>query len=166
MKQRFTLILISFFLLCSASAYSQQIPNVSVKTQNEKTIRTGSLVDGKTPFIISFWSTICKPCIKELDAIYDNMEDWQEEADFRVIVVSTDDSRSVSRAKSMASSRGWTEYYTMLYDENQDFKRALNVNLTPQVFIFDKNGKQVYSHTGYVPGAEGEYIEKIISLEK
>lgn len=166
MRQKFTLILITLFLLCGTVAYSQQMPNVSVKTQNGKTIRTESLVDGKTPFIVSFWSTICKPCIKELDAIYDNMEDWQEEADFRVIVVSTDDSRSMSRAKSMASSRGWTEYFTMLYDENQDFKRALNVNLTPQIFIFDKNGKQVYSHTGYSPGAESEYIEKIVSLGK
>jgi thioredoxin-related protein len=33
---------------------------------------------------------------------------------------------------------------------NQDFKRALNVNVTPHVFIFDKDGKMVYSHTSYL----------------
>lgn len=37
------------------------------------------------------------------------------------------------------------------YDKNQDFKRALNVNVTPHVFIFDKDGKMVYSHTSYLP---------------
>ena len=130
--KKITTITIALLLL-TVNVYSQRLPNVALKGHNGKEFNTEKLIDGKTPFIISFWSTICKPCIKELNAIYDNIEDWQELANFRVIAVSTDDSRSTFRAKSMASSRGWEDYFTLLYDVNQTFKRALNVNVTPQI---------------------------------
>lgn len=91
--------------------------------------------------------------------------DWKEEADFRMIAVSIDDTRSKARAKSLASGRSWTENIIMLYDDNQEFKRAMNVVSTPQVFIFDKNGKQVFSHTGYNPGNEQDLIKEIKKLK-
>lgn len=149
----------------SGRAMAQQFPNVRVEDQKGSTIETSSLVDGKTPFIVSFWSTTCKPCIKELDAMNDQLVDWLDEADFRVVAVSVDDSRSVTRARALAEGRGWSDF-TLLYDQNSDFKRALNVNYTPHVFVFDKNGKQVYSHTGYLPGGEAEVFEVIKKLSK
>lgn len=164
MKKLFYLTILS--VLCGIGAASaQQFPNVQVETQDGKMIDTKSLMDGKTPLIVSFWSTTCKPCIKELDAIAEQMPDWLEEANFRVAAVSIDDSRSLSRAKSLAVGRGWKSSLILLYDENQNFKRALNVINTPQVFIFDKTGKMVYSHTGYLPGSEAELIQKIKSLK-
>ena len=164
MKKIFCLTILA--VMCAFGvASAQQFPSVQIETQDGKTIDTKSLIDGKTPVIISFWSTTCKPCIKELDAISEQMPDWLEEANFRVVAVSVDDSRSLSRAKSLASSRGWTSDLTTLYDKNQDFKRALNVNVTPHVLIYDKNGKMVYSHTGYLPGSEAELIQKIKALK-
>lgn len=160
------LTLLTLALLCFAAATAQQMPSVTVEMQSGETMDVQKLVDGKTPFIVSFWSTTCKPCIKELDAIAESMEEWSEEADFRVVAVSVDDARSAGRAKAMAQTRGWTDQFILLYDKNQSLKRALNVNLTPQVFVFDKDGKQVYAHTGYVPGGEAELIEKLIELKK
>ncbi len=148
-----------------ATASAQQLPNVKLQTPEGRTIETASWVDHKTPFILSFWSTTCKPCIKELDTITENYEDWNDECPFRVITVSIDDSRSVARAKALANGRGWGDYFTLAYDVNSNFKRALNVVSVPQVFIFDKHGKQVYSHTGYTPGNEVELFEKIKRLK-
>lgn len=151
--------------LCITSAVAQQkMPNAKVQDQSGKTIETTSLVDGKTPFIVSFWSTTCKPCIKELDALSENYVDWNDEVPFRVVAVSIDDSRSSARAKAFAEGRGWTDF-TLLYDPNSDFKRDLNVISTPQVFVFDKDGKQVYAHTGYAPGNEEELFEVIKKLK-
>ena len=59
----------------------------------------------------------------------------------------------------------WDAHFTLIYDENQEFKRAMNVTNTPQVFILDKNGKQVYAHTGYMPGGEAELLEVIRKLK-
>ena len=116
------------------------------------------------PMIISFWSTSCKPCIQELNAINDVIEEWREEADFVVVAVSVDDARLKATAKAMATARGWD--FICIYDDNQDLKRAMNVSLTPQSFVVDGNGKIVYSHSGYTPGSEEELFDQILKLKK
>ena len=89
-----------------------------------------------------------------------------EEADFRVVAVSTDDSRLLAKAKSFAEGRGWGEDYTLLFDKNQDFMRAMNVSVVPHVFVLDGTGKIVYSHTSYVPGNELELFEAVKKCSK
>lgn len=156
--------ILSIALLFVLMAVMAQVPSVNVENGKGEVINTTSLVDGKTPMIISFWATTCKPCIRELDAINDAYPDWIEEADFRVVAVSTDDSRFSSQARALVEGHGWSDF-TVLYDKNQALMRAMNVTLTPQVFVVDKNGKIVYSHTGYSPGNEEELIEAIMKLK-
>ena len=79
-------------------------------------------------------------------------------------MVGPDDSRFVSQARTLAEGHGWSDF-TVLYDKNQDFMRAMNVTVTPQVFVVDKNGRIVYSHTGYTPGSEEELIRTIRKLQ-
>ncbi len=157
-------IILSIALLFVTSMAMAQIPGVTVENGKGEPFNTKDLVDGKTPMIISFWATTCKPCIKELDAINDAMPDWLDEAEFRVVAVSTDDNRFAAQARTLAEGHGWSDF-TVLYDKNQDFMRAMNVTVTPQVFVVDKNGKIVYSHTGYTPGSEEELIRTIRKLQ-
>ena len=145
-------------------ASAQQLANVKIENGKGQIISTASLIDGKTPFILSFWSSTCKPCCKELAAINDQLIDWQDQAKFRVVIVSVDDSRSASKARAMVNGSGWTDFID-LYDKNQDLKRGMNVNLTPMAFVIDKNGKVVYSHMGYAPGAEAELFQQILKLQ-
>ena len=77
-----------------------QLPQVKVENRKGEIVNTGSLGDGKTPMIISFWAVTCKPCIRELDAINDPMPDWLDEAKFRVVAISTDDSRFSAQARA------------------------------------------------------------------
>ena len=153
----------ALMLLISSTAMAQ-IPSVKVEDGKGKVVNTAEWVDGKTPMIISFWAVTCKPCIRELDAINDVYLDWIEEANFRVVAVSTDDARFTAQARSLAEGHGWSDY-TLLYDKNGDFKRAMNVQFTPQVYVVDKDGKIVYSHTGYTPGGEYELFEIIKKLQ-
>ena len=80
------------------------------------------------------------------------------------IAVSTDDTRFSSKAKALAEGHGW-DGFTVVYDVNSDFKRAMNVVNTPQVFIISPEGKTVYSHTGYNPGSEEEILAKLKELK-
>ena len=153
-------LIISLALLISTIA-SAQIPSVTVENTKGEAFNTKNLLKEGTPMIISFWSTSCKPCIRELDAIYDALPDWLEDVKFRVVAVSTDDSRLLAKAKSFAEGRGWGEDFTLLFDKNQDFMRAMNVSVVPHVFVVDASGKVVYSHTSYVPGNELELIEAV-----
>lgn len=153
--------LLALFAVAGASA--QSMPDVKIENQAGKVISTNDLVDG-TPMIISFWSTTCKPCIMELNAINDSLYEWLEEVDMKVVAVSVDDARTVSRARAMAKGQGWDDF-TCIYDKNQEFKRAMNVSLTPHTFIVDGKGNIVYSHSGYTPGSEQELFEKISKLK-
>ena len=157
------LMFLMFALVMGFSASAQTLPDVKIENQEGKVISVREVVDG-TPMIISFWSTTCKPCIMELNAINNALPDWLEEVDMKVVAVSVDDARTVSRARAMTQGQGWDDY-TCVYDKNQDFKRAMNVSLTPHTFIVDGKGNIVYSHSGYTPGSEEELFEKIKALK-
>jgi peroxiredoxin len=157
-------LIFAAMMLLLASGAMAQIPSVKVENGKGKVVNTSSLVDGKTPMIISFWAVTCKPCIQELDAINEVLPDWLDVADFRVVAVSTDDSRFTAQARALAEGHGWGDF-TLLYDKNGDFKRAMNVQYTPQVYVVDKNGKIVYSHTGYTQGGENELFKVIKGLK-
>ena len=157
------LMFLMFALVMGFSASAQTLPDVKIENQEGKVISIREVVDG-TPMIISFWSTTCKPCIMELNAINNNLPDWLEEVDMKVVAVSVDDARTVSRARAMTQGQGWDDY-TCLYDKNQDLKRAMNVSLTPHTFIVDGEGNIIYSHSGYTPGSEEELFEKIKALK-
>lgn len=144
--------------------FSQSVwPNVKVENINGDIVNTKDVTEGK-PAIISFWGVTCKPCMTELNALNDLMEEWQEEVDFNIIAVSIDDSRFTSRARSMAQGFQWG--FVCLFDKNQDLKRAMNVSLTPQTYIINGKGEVVYSHTGYTPGSEYELFEKLKEVSK
>lgn len=157
------LLFLMFALVMGFSASAQTLPDVKVENQEGKVVSIREVIDG-TPMIISFWSTTCKPCIMELNAINNNLPDWLEEVDMKVVAVSVDDARTVSRARAMTQGQGWDDY-TCLYDKNQDLKRAMNVSLTPHTFIVDGEGNIIYSHSGYTPGSEEELFEKIKALK-
>ena len=153
-------LLVAISLFISTLAFAQ-MPSVKVENSKGEAVDTKTLADVHMPMIVSFWSTSCKPCIRELDAIYDALPDWQEEVDFQVVAVSTDDSRLLAKAKSFAEGRGWGEDFLLLFDKNQDFMRAMNVSQVPHVFVLDSKGKIVYSHTSYLPGNEVELFQAI-----
>ena len=79
-----------FFLLCAVAAFSavsaQSLPDVKIENVDGEIVSTASLA-GRKPLIIAYWSIACKPCIQELNAINDQLEDWRKEADFDVVAV-------------------------------------------------------------------------------
>lgn len=161
MNRLFIFILELFIVLVTSA---QDLPSTKVQTLVGMSVETTAWIDDETPFIVSFWSTTCKPCLKELDTLSENYDDWNEEKPFRVIAVSIDDSRSLARAKALASGRGW-DMFDVFFDVNSEFRRLMNVSMVPHVFVFDKEGKQVYTHVGYKPGDEEELFKIIKNLK-
>ena len=99
-------LLVAIFLMVSTVAFAQ-VPSVVVENSKGESVDTKTLLEEGSPMILSFWSTTCKPCIRELDAVYEALPDWLEEKEFRVVAVSTDDTRLLAKAKSFAEGRGW-----------------------------------------------------------
>lgn len=142
------------------------IPITTVKKMDGSKVSTSTFTNNGKPIIISFWATWCKPCKKELDAIQENYEEWVKETGVKLIAVSTDDVRSSSKVITDVKSKGWD--FEVYLDENQDFKRAMNVNNIPHTFLVDGSGKIVWSHNAYSEGDEEilyENVKKVIKGE-
>ena len=160
MKTRFFSLL--FVLVAFALQAAAQLPSVTLKDINGKTVNTAELSNDGKPFIISFLATWCKPCNRELTAISEVYEEWQEETGVKLIAVSIDQAQNINKVKPLVDGNGWT--YDVLLDPNSEFKRALGIQMIPYVLIVDGKGNIVYKHNGYSEGAEAELIEKVRGL--
>jgi len=150
------------FLLTLTSAYAQsEFPSINVKDLSGQTINTKDLLKDDRVKVISLWATWCVPCLKELDAINEVYEDWQDETGVELIAISVDDSRTVNRVRPMINGKDWD--YEILLDTNNDLKRALGASTVPLTLIV-KDNKIVHRHSGYSPGAEFELYEKILQF--
>ena len=160
MKRIFLIVSLALISLLSFA----QLPSVSLRTIDGKTVNTAKLNNNGKPFIISFFATWCKPCQQELDAINEVIADWEEETGVKVITVSIDQGQNVDKVKPLVDSKGWE--FEVLLDPNSDFKRAMNVTFVPTVFVIDGKGNIVDQRSGYTVGSEKHLIEKVRELLK
>lgn len=142
------------FLLCCAMFVHAALPSVELKDANGKAVKTDMLVGTGKPVIISFFATWCKPCMRELKAVHELYADWQDETGVEMYIVSIDQGQDIKKVKPLVDGFGW-EYHVLL-DPNGAFKRAMNVQSIPHMFIIDSKGKTVYNHVGYTDGDELE----------
>ena len=162
MKKSILLSIVALAL--SVSSLQAQLPAVTLKTMNGSEVRTDTLSNNGKPFIIDFFATWCKPCNRELDAISEVYEEWQEETGVKIIAISIDQAQNINKVKPLVNNHGWE--YEVLLDPNGDFKRALGCQMIPYTIIVDGMGEIVYKHNGYTDGAEAELIEKVRTLIK
>lgn len=157
------LFLAALIISLTGMVYAQQanseLPAVTLKNISGKTINTSELSNDGKPIIISFFATWCKPCNRELSAISEVYEDWQDETGVKLIAVSIDQAQNINKVKPLVDGNGWP--YEVLLDPNSDFKRAMNVQNVPHVFVLDGKGKIVYNHAGYTDGGEQDIYEAL-----
>lgn len=165
MNRKMKRVLLTLVMVCGCFlAASAQLPSVTLKSIDGKTVKTDTLSNNGKPFIIDFFATWCKPCNRELSAIAEVYEDWQKETGVKVIAVSIDQAQNINKVKPLVDNHGWP--YEVLLDPNSEFKRALGIQMIPYTLIVDGSGKIVYKHNGYTDGAEEELIEKVRELVK
>lgn len=152
--------LFTAILLLSALTMTAELPNVRLQDINGNTVQTGAISNNGKPVILSFWATWCKPCLRELKAIHELYPDWQDETGVKMYIVSIDQAQDANKVKPLVDGFGWE--YEVLLDPNGDFKRAMNVQNVPHLFILDGKGKIIYNHTGYTDGGEEEIYNILI----
>lgn len=153
------------FVLVVASAFAQSsttLPSAVVQDMQGKKVDAASFSNNGKPMIVNFWATWCAPCKKELSAIADVYDEWQERTGVKLIAISVDDSRTMARVMPYVNGQGWD--YDVYLDPNGDLKRALNVNNVPHTFLLNGKGEVVWQHNNYVPGDENELYRKLQEL--
>lgn len=157
MIKKFSILASMALLAISASA---ALPSVNLKDINGKSVDTATLSNDGKPFIISFFATWCKPCLRELKAIHGEYADWQDETGVKLIAVSIDEAQNEQKVKPLVEGKGWE--YEVLLDPNGEFKRQMGVNDIPHVFVVDGKGNVVWNHQGYVDGGESDILEAVV----
>ena len=162
------LILLSFMMV-SVGLFAQDedtagpLPSVTVKNLNGQSLDLADYGSNGKITAISFWATWCTPCKKELDAISDIYEDWQDEfGDFELLAITIDNARQLTKVPGIVATKGW-EFEVLSADQNE-IQNALNFQTIPHTFLVDEEGNIVYSHSGYVPGDEIELEDHIREL--
>lgn len=176
------LVLCSCFLLVSFSAFAQEattntdvvvlekdeskstlLPQVKIKNLNGSQIGAETIVNELGgPTIVSFWASWCKPCLLELNTLNKLYEQWQKELNVKIIAISYDDARTISKVGPMVKSKSWKfDIYT---DENQELARVMGVNMIPHSFIYDASGKLIKQHNSFAPGDEETLYEELKAL--
>ena len=157
-----TLLVLSFTTM--SFAQNRTLPSVEVKTLDGSNFNIKNLNNNGAPIIISFWATWCKPCKKELNTIAEVYEDWQEETGVKLIAISIDDTRSMSRVAPYVNASDWE--YEVYLDPNGDLKRAMGISTVPHTFLLNGKNKIVWQHKGYVDGDEDELLEQVEKITR
>ena len=140
---------------------SRPLPAVTIRTLDGQTVSAATIFrasEGK-PTIVSFWATWCKPCIAELTNIAEEYGDWQKESGVKLVAISIDDARNAVKVGPLVRGKGWE--YAVYIDQNQDLKRALNVNNVPHTFLLNGAGEIVWQHNAYQEGDEAHLRELV-----
>ena len=162
-KRFFSFLAIALFTSISF-AQTRSLPNHEVKTLDGNNFNIKDLENDGKPIVISFWFMQCKPCLKELNAIAEVYEDWQDETGVKLVAISIDNTRSMSKVAPFVNASGWD--YEVYLDPNSDFKRAMGVVTAPHTFLLNGKNEIVWQHRGYVDGDEMELLKEIKQLVK
>lgn len=159
----FTKILFSVVAILAVSLpAAAQFPSVQLKDLEGKPVDAATLSNDGKPFVVSFFATWCKPCLRELKAIHEVYPDWQEETGMKLIAISIDEAQNASKVRPLVDALGWE--YEVLLDTNSELKAAMGIQSVPHLLIIDGNGKIVENRSGYTEGSEDHIIEKIRGL--
>lgn len=152
------------FCLTASLVATAALPSVQLETLKGQKVNAATIGTEGHPVIVSFFATWCKPCMRELAAIEQVYEDWQEETGVELVAISIDKAQDADKVRSLVASHDWP--YTVLLDSNMELARALGIQSVPFVVILDGNGRVVYTHSGYQDGGEVELIEMVKTIEK
>ena len=164
MKKIFLSLISIAFISTFSCGQNRTLPKVKVKTLNGSKVNFNEIDNGSSPIVISFWATWCKPCIKELNNIAEIYDDWQEETGVKIIAVSIDDTRSMSKVAPFVNSSDWQ--YEVYLDPNGNLKRAMGVSTVPHTFLLNRNKEIVWQHKSYIEGDEEKLFKEIKKISK
>ncbi|MBF1454725.1 MAG: TlpA family protein disulfide reductase [Prevotella nanceiensis] len=152
-------ILLLVLLSAFCAPIKAQLPQITLKSIDGKSVRLDTISNNEKPIIVSFFATWCKPCNRELSAINEVYDEWQKETGVKLVAISIDQAQNVNKVKPLVDANGWK--YEVLLDPNGEVRRAVGAQMIPFVLVLDKNKNIVYKHSGYADGSENELYEKV-----
>lgn len=151
--------MITTFILLNHVFGQSTIAAINVKNLEGVVISTSTFDNGTSPMMIVFWETSSAPSKKLLADIQEDYADWQRETGVKLIAIAVDDARTSPKIKTYTDAQGWE--YEVYSDENQDFKRAMNVTTVPHLILLNAQKEVVYTKNSYTVGDKTAIYEEV-----
>jgi len=155
--KRFVLVATIFSAMYADKQRDIMLPDLSVRLLDGKQVRLSALLE-EGPLLVSFWATWCAPCKKEMIFLEEFHQKYNENS-FRVLAISTDSPKSMSKVKSYIRAKKHT--FLVGIDPNQEIAKKMNALLMPTTLILNKDRKVSWYHQGFIPGDEKEIEAQI-----
>ena len=155
--KRFVLIAAIITAIYADKQRDIMVPDLSVRLLDGKKVRLSALLE-EGPLLVSFWATWCAPCKKEMIFLEEFHQKYNENS-FRVLAISTDSPKSMSKVKSYIRAKKYT--FLVGIDPNQEIAKKMNALLMPTTLILTKDRKVSWYHQGFIPGDEKEIEAQI-----
>ena len=155
--KRFVLVATIFTAMYADKQRDIMLPDLSVRLLDGKQVRLSALLE-EGPLLVSFWATWCAPCKKEM-IFLEKFHQKYNETSFRVLAISTDSPKSMSKVKSYIRAKKYTILVGI--DPNQEIAKKMNALLMPTTLILNKDRKVSWYHQGFIPGDEKEIEAQI-----
>ncbi|WP_103070864.1 TlpA family protein disulfide reductase [Aquimarina sediminis] len=139
-----------------------EIPSVTIKTLEGKSINSKALVNRGEPTLLVFWATCCAPCRKELSTISKVYAQWKNETGINVVGVSVDLPKYAGGVASFVATNNWD--FDIYLDVERNLMHKMKAMSTPHSFLINKEGKIVWDKQGFISGDEKNIIKKIKEL--
>lgn len=159
------LILSIFCLFHIGIGYAQDVwPSHKVTDINGKIRDLKSYAPDSGVVLFVFWKTCCPNNVTMINELQEVWLDYNDtDKPVKIVLVSVDDQRSVSRVKPIVSTNGWE--FDVIIDKNMDMARMYHINIPPQWIVCDTEGNIIYRSkitNGYL--GSGMYFEEIVQL--
>ncbi len=155
--KHFVLVAMIFTTMYADKQRDIMLPDLSVRLLDGKQVRLSVLLE-EGPLLVSFWATWCAPCKKEMRFLEEFHQKYNENS-FRVLAISTDSPKSMSKVKSYIRAKKHT--FLVGIDPNQEIAKKMNALLMPTTLILNKDRKVSWYHQGFIPGDEKEIEAQI-----
>ena len=155
--KRFILFAMIFTAMYADKQRDIMLPDLSIRLLDGKQVRLSVLLE-EGPLLVSFWATWCAPCKKEMIFLEKFHQKYNENS-FRVLAISTDSPKSMSKVKSYIRAKKYT--FLVGIDPNQEIAKKMNALLMPTTLILNKDRKVSWYHQGFIPGDEKEIEAQI-----
>jgi len=144
----FTVLFIAF-CLGSGNAAGKKAPGFALMNNNGKFVYKSRL-NGN--LIVSFWSSYCKPCKKEMPYLVEFEKKYGGSNNVKLILINTDINDSKGSAKEKAADTlediGVSHDYLM-DPYHMALKKYNPKKSVPATFLIDRNGRIVYESIGF-----------------
>jgi thiol-disulfide isomerase/thioredoxin len=155
--KKFLSIVLSLFVISNCLA---QVSVIKI-TDLQKTI-AGS----KTPLIVNFWATYCKPCLEEIPYFQDSVKKYEAEG-LQLLLISVDMKDDYKSIPSFITQRKITAPVQWLNENDADYfcprvDTAWSGGIPASLFINNKTGYRKFFEDQLTPGQLHKEIMAIL----